>query len=799
MDKTWTRLARRFNKSLRRQRKREQFLAKRKSTPSETNDKLQHLNPVNLSELSLSEDQNKLLRKGPSFCPAPRDINWQEVHDDLESFEARLRTAVFFLEKDTEESTVRNQDRSHLPSIPGKKGWKPPVSKFPELELFLSNIRKDIINPRNVSCIRDNLPKGEHSALRTLKNSDVTIRIQDKGSRFVLINPTDYEGKMLGQLNNPLHYEALQSDPTAKHLRLVEQWCSKWLQKSEISPEIASWIVNKKARPGVAFGNIKTHKNDNPLRLITSCCGTAIENLSAFTEFYLQPLARKQPSFVKDTTDLLNRIKELNKQGPFTEGTLLVSWDVVSMFPNIDNELGLGAVKRALETRDHLLPSTSCILEAVEICLKCNHSVFDDKFYLQIHGTAMGPKNACSYADLAMGEIDHKAKFCGPIRPSQWWRYRDDIFDLWQQGLSALNSFTDYINSLYPTIKFELVFSENKLNVLDVTLHLVDGFIQTDVYSKPTDSHLYLPPSSAHPRHVFKAIPFGVASRLRRNCSEDAFLTKRLEEYKGYLVDQGYPKDLVSNGFSKAAKIPRTDLLKPKAKDSKKIFPFVLTFNPNLPSINRVISKHFHLLQSSPKLNELFPPKSIISSFRRPKNLKEILAPSKRRNHQQHSTTTISSLPGCFRCNKIRCDLCKNFLVNSKTFSSAQTDKIYQVRQRLSCNSTNVIYLVHCIKCNLQYVGSTTTEFKVRFRNHKSAMKTNKKTCEVAIHFNRSPHILSDFTFQCIDQIQINTSQDTEKLLITKEAYWSAQLFSLAPFGLNKRQEFHSKNRIHYT
>ena len=109
-------------------------------------------------------------------------------------------------------------------------------------------------------------------------------------------------------------------------------------------------------------------------------------------------------------------------------------------------------------------------------------------------------------------------------------------------------------------------------------------------------------------------------------------------------------------------------------------------------------------------------------------------------------------------------------------------EKIYQVRQRLSCNSTNVIYLVHCIKCKLQYVGSTTTEFKVRFRNHKSAMKTNKKTCEVAIHFNRSPHILSDFTFQCIDQIQSNTSQDTEKLLITKEAYWSAQLYTVIFF-----------------
>ena len=66
-------------------------------------------------------------------------------------------------------------------------------------------------------------------------------------------------------------------------------------------------------------------------------------------------------------------------------------------------------------------------------------------------------------------------------------------------------------------------------------------------------------------------------------------------------------------------------------------------------------------------------------------------------------------------------------------------------------------------------------------------MKTNKKTCKVALHFNRTTHTLSDFTFQCIDQIQTNTSQDTEKLLITKEAYWSAQLFSLLPFGLKKK------------
>ena len=100
-----------------------------------------------------------------------------------------------------------------------------------------------------------------------------------------------------------------------------------------------------------------------------------------------------------------------------------------------------------------------------------------------------------------------------------------------------------------------------------------------------------------------------------------------------------------------------------------------------------------------------------------------------------------------------------------------------------------------CKRCHRQYIGSSTTDFRVRLRNQKSAMVSEKKTCEVAVHFNKTPHDLSDFSFQCIDQVQatVNNSCNIEKPLITKEAYWNAQLFSLAPLDLNKRQEFHLK------
>ena len=88
---------------------------------------------------------------------------------------------------------------------------------------------------------------------------------------------------------------------------------------------------------------------------------------------------------------------------------------------------------------------------------------------------------------------------------------------------------------------------------------------------------------------------------------------------------------------------------------------------------------------------------------------------------------------------------------------------------------------------------------KVRFRNHKSSMLTNKKSCELAVHFDCTQHVISEISFIVIEKI---TSQGDatyiDKLLLTREAYWTAQLCTLNPHGLNKRREFRSKNRVRY-
>ena len=65
---------------------------------------LHQLDPVNLSSTSMDANQVKLLRKGSSFCPTPKDINWQSVYDGLKVFEARLRPTAFFIDSNPDDT-----------------------------------------------------------------------------------------------------------------------------------------------------------------------------------------------------------------------------------------------------------------------------------------------------------------------------------------------------------------------------------------------------------------------------------------------------------------------------------------------------------------------------------------------------------------------------------------------------------------------------------------------------------------------------------------------------------------------
>ena len=131
------------------------------------------------------------------------------------------------------------------------------------------------------------------------------------------------------------------------------------------------------------YGLVKTHKENNPGRVVTSGCGTAIEFLSIFVEEYLYKEVHQINSTIKGTSKMLDIIDDIYNDNMITDSSILVSFDIINMFPCTDNISGLAAVSEILSNRESDFPPAECILEALTICLECNNSVIDDVFYLQ--------------------------------------------------------------------------------------------------------------------------------------------------------------------------------------------------------------------------------------------------------------------------------------------------------------------------------------------------------------------------------------------------------------------------------
>jgi hypothetical protein len=106
-------------------------------------------------------------------------------------------------------------------------------------------------------------------------------------------------------------------------------------------------------------------------------------------------------------------------------------------------------------------------------------------------------------------------------------------------------------NSLHPRIKTELRFSSQQIEFLDVNIKIKDGFIQTDLFSKDTDKHLYLHVTSSHSNLVKIAIPYRLGIRAKRICSEDEDDSVRRTEIKTHLRKRGCTNDMVEKQLQK--------------------------------------------------------------------------------------------------------------------------------------------------------------------------------------------------------------------------------------------------------
>ena len=93
------------------------------------------------------------------------------------------------------------------------------------------------------------------------------------------------------------------------------------------------YLVPKFAKPGRLKGNPKLHKKKRPLRTIVNGIGTPTEKMAEVAEYQLNEYVEQSPSYIKDTTDFLTKLNEINVKLP--KGAILFCFDVEKLYPSI--------------------------------------------------------------------------------------------------------------------------------------------------------------------------------------------------------------------------------------------------------------------------------------------------------------------------------------------------------------------------------------------------------------------------------------------------------------------------------
>ena len=262
----------------------------------------------------------------------------------------------------------------------------------------------------------------------------------------------------------------------------------------------------------------KVHTPNNPGRPVVSSVACHSSLISKYVDFHLNPVTQRLRSYIRDTTDFINKLSAIND---LPKNTILISIDVRSLYTNIPTNEGLDAVKLTLNepmNKNALKASPIVILELLKLILTCNNFEFNGKHFLQIKGCAMGTICAPSYANIFMGifEEQYIYQFI-ESNAKLYLRYIDDIFILWTSTRQQFENFISGLNQKHSSIKFDYEMSSTEIPFLDTIVYIDNkNHLQTRLYWKTTDRQNYLHRASEHPPPLKDSLAYSQALRIKR-------------------------------------------------------------------------------------------------------------------------------------------------------------------------------------------------------------------------------------------------------------------------------------------
>ena len=272
-----------------------------------------------------------------------------------------------------------------------------------------------------------------------LRKDKTVITKADKGGATIIWDVNDYVDECERQLNNYNVYRKLDHNPIQEHVNLINNTLDEFKGSNELSPEIEKAI---RAQNKTIHAS-KIHKEGNPERPVVSSVNFHTSKISKFVDYHIQPPAKELPSYVKDTTDFINKIKDIR---PLPSNSHLVTKDVSSIYTNIPHNEGLHTLRGKLDLRQNKSVSIKVLVTLMTLTLTLNNFIFNGINYLQINVCAMGTNSSPSFANILSRKFEEQVIY--PVIHNLYKIYLCYIDDIFMICTGTKEQFHTFINEL---------------------------------------------------------------------------------------------------------------------------------------------------------------------------------------------------------------------------------------------------------------------------------------------------------------------------------------------------------------
>ena len=535
-------------------------------------DKVKEKWVINISNIPLTTDQEKLLAHGPNYAVVPREL-------PIAQYVAAVENACTKL-KEGKAEEFRVQVKSAIQRI------KPP---------------------------RSNLTRGERRAIAELKkDKSRMILTADKGVVLVVLNTEDYLKKAEDLLNQNT-YRALTSDPTMRLKNKMINLLKTIRSKGGLSEEMYRRLYPTGAGSPKFYGLPKIHKPGMPLRPIVSSIGGVTYQTSKEVARILKPLVGKSEHHVKNTQDFIESIKGIH----LSEDQCMVSYDVKALFTSVPTNKACIIIRQRLEEDSELNQRTSLsiddIISLLEFCITSTYFSFQGKFYDQVEGAAMGSPLSPIVANIYMETFEVEAIRSAPSPPIFWKRYVDDTFTILES--SKKQEFLEHLNSIDQQIQFtaEEPREDGAMPFLDILVSPGrDGSLSTAVYRKPTHTDLYLQWESHHPLSSKYSVIGTLQHRASTICSNPQLLHKEEKHLHQALMRCQYPNwalNKVKHKMRNPGTRTTTNRTSNITQRSYIVVPYYAGLSENIKNIGKKFGVQVHCKGGTTIKNLLMAPK----------------------------------------------------------------------------------------------------------------------------------------------------------------------------------------------